>query len=1032
MRWCVLLSLLAACGDDTPPVTPVALAISEPAVQVPAGIATQLAALASYSDGSTSDVTAQVAWTIDAPDVALVTGGLVRGLSPGMARATAALGGLSASAAITVTDAQLAELQILPPAPVAAGLRVQLVALGTFSDATQRDLSAAVTWSTDDPARATVSSTGELHALAAGEATVRAASGALAAEATATITTAELMSIELSPGDTSVPVGLDRTYVALGHLSDGTLQDVTTQAIWTTSDASIATVGATGVVHAAKTGTATIAATIGAVTRAATLTVSPAQVTALDVTPAAATLPLGLSRAFTATAHLTDGSLEDVTAQSVWTSDDDTVATVSNGATTHGRVTTRARGVTAITAHLGTLASSATMTVTAAELASVEIAPASVSIPNGLTTQLAATGTFTDATTHDITADVVWTSSDPAVADVVAGTVSTHAVGGAQITASLAGTSGSASVTVTAATLVALAIAPADLTLPSGLRPRFAATGTFSDGTTRDVTDNATWTSSDEAIATISNIERGRAATIAPGTATIRAQLTGVVATASLVVSPESIVDLAITPADATILDGATLQLTATATATDGQHYDVTAQVAWSFDLSVDMTQPGLVRATDVGQGQVRADLLGVVALTTLTVTPAPGVEIVFAGDAAGVVDVAVTDNGNTSYTICDTTCRVDAAIGSRVEIAAFSTARFGGFTGACTGSSADCLLQASATGDTVTASFLTESNERWTRTFAGESFTAADYDGTGNLLIAGSTFLRKLAGDGSPLWQVALPASHVRAGPGDSVTAISGTDLVRLDAGGAVQWRQPLGAAATGTIYQAFDHRLAVGPNGEVAVHGLNVVASWDSNGALRWTQTLNDFGPMDGVAIDDQGTVWVAVESPESPEQEFLITFASDGTRLPVEFEPVSQYHGMFVVDAAQHLVMSSSGHSTLFLSRSTPTGTNEFFIKRDVFLDPDFVENGVAAAGTGDLAWAYAFDDSFGGLIVGFFLNRVTSAGTVLWSIEHPPVLFELSRYGVAAHDVAASRDGTFALVGTLHTLERTTGWVQTYRP
>jgi uncharacterized repeat protein (TIGR01451 family) len=55
------------------------------------------------------------------------------------------------------------------------------------------------------------------------------------------------------------------------------------------------------------------------------------------------------------------------------------------------------------------------------------------------------------------------------------------------------------------ATVQSVVVAPANTTIAAGSAQQFTATGTFSDGTIEDVTDTATWSSSNTSVATISN-----------------------------------------------------------------------------------------------------------------------------------------------------------------------------------------------------------------------------------------------------------------------------------------------------------------------------------------------------------------------------------------------------------------------------------------------------------------------------------------------------------------------------------------------
>ena len=84
------------------------------------------------------------------------------------------------------------------------------------------------------------------------------------------------------------------------------------------------------------------------------------------------------------------------------------------------------------------------------------------------------------------------------------------------------GSSGSSTPT---ATLLALAVTPANPTIFAGSTIQLTATGTFSDNTVQDLTAQASWSSSSQSVATVSNAagSNGLVTSLAPGTTTIAA-----------------------------------------------------------------------------------------------------------------------------------------------------------------------------------------------------------------------------------------------------------------------------------------------------------------------------------------------------------------------------------------------------------------------------------------------------------------------------------------------------------------------------
>src|SRR5207245_4825253 len=76
--------------------------------------------------------------------------------------------------------------------------------------------------------------------------------------------------------------------------------------------------------------------------------------------------------------------------------------------------------------------------------------------------------------------------------------------------------------TVTAAALVAIAITPATASTPLGTTRQFTALGTYTDGTTQDLTQLGHWRSTDASVATISDspTTQGLATTLGTGLTT--------------------------------------------------------------------------------------------------------------------------------------------------------------------------------------------------------------------------------------------------------------------------------------------------------------------------------------------------------------------------------------------------------------------------------------------------------------------------------------------------------------------------------
>jgi uncharacterized protein YjdB len=255
------------------------------------------------------------------------------------------------------------------------------------------------------------------------------------------------VSVSLSPS--SVPSGETSQATATARDSAGNV--LTGRPVsWSSSNTSVATVSASGVVNAVSQGSAQIRATVEGRTGTATLTVTspaPAPVATVTVTMGSYSIAVGSTTPATATARDSSGNV--LTGRPVtWRSSDTRVATVSSSGIVRGV----GPGSAQITATVEGKSGSASVTVTnsaPAPVATVSVSLASSSIQPGSTTQ--ATATARDANGNVLTGrSASWTSSNTGVATVSSsGLVSGSSAGSAQITATIEGKTGSATITVT-------------------------------------------------------------------------------------------------------------------------------------------------------------------------------------------------------------------------------------------------------------------------------------------------------------------------------------------------------------------------------------------------------------------------------------------------------------------------------------------------------------------------------------------------------------------------------------------------------
>lgn len=623
-------------GNTTVTITAAALTtltISPANPSLPVGTTLQLAATGTFSDGSSQVMTSSVQWSSGNTSIVGINAngaaGMALGVALGSTTVTATSGSISSGVTVSVTSAVLQSMSVTPAAPsIAQNTTQQFAAMGTFSDGSTQNVTGSVQWSSSNLAVATINVNGApglAQGVAAGSSTITAASGNIFANATLTVTGATVTSIAVTPTNPSIPLGTLQQFTATGTFSDGTTQDITDTATWSSSKTGIASITASGLATARNLGTTTIAATLDSISGSVTATVNAADLASLAIQPGNTTIAVTTSQQFSAIGTFNDGSTHDLTTQATWTSSDNTVAKIGVNS---GLAKSVGPGSCTITATVGSVTASITLTVTNASLVAVSVTPVGQTIAPGTNLSFTATGTFSDASTQNITRDATWASDNPGVASVGSSNVVTGvAPGTANISASLDGVTGSAPLTVSSATLVSIAVTPLSAVLAPASTLGLTATGTFSDGSTQTINNAVNWSSSDTNVASVTTA--GQVTGQSMGTATITAQQGSVSGSMTVVVESSALASLEITPSTASVAVQTSTQFRAIGSFADGSTQDLTQSALWTSSPASVATvndsggNKGLATGNAAGTATITALFAGQVGMATLTVTSA-------------------------------------------------------------------------------------------------------------------------------------------------------------------------------------------------------------------------------------------------------------------------------------------------------------------------------------------------------------------------------------------------------------------------
>jgi hypothetical protein len=436
------------------------------------------------------------------------------------------------------------------------------------------------------------------------------------------------LKLGIAPASATLPIGSSQSFTATQVLENGNVLDVTSVVTWSSEPADVLTVQG-GVVKAIKAGNAKLVATLSGMTASAQVKVPAATLMKIEISPATLSLGAGATGALSVLGTLSDGAPIDVTAQASFTSAAPAVVSPGVG----GQVRALAPGVAIITATVAGLTATAEVTVSAAKLTSITVIPSMVSLPIGGKLLFKARGGYDDMSQADISASVVWNSSSPVVQLAADGLATGVSAGTATITASLAGQSGMATVTVLAATLVKIEMGPAAsaLALTVGQSQAIIATGTYSDGSTLDVTQTASFLASDPSIAAVSNAQgsRGVLQALKAGSTEVTARIGSISGKLQVIVAASPLVSLALTPPTATLAPGAKQGFSVTGTFADSTTLVLTQSAVWStsdatlVSISNAAGSRGEATALKSGMAQVRATFGGITGTAQVTVNQA-------------------------------------------------------------------------------------------------------------------------------------------------------------------------------------------------------------------------------------------------------------------------------------------------------------------------------------------------------------------------------------------------------------------------
>jgi Bacterial Ig-like domain (group 2) len=141
--------------------------------------------------------------------------------------------------------------------------------------------------------------------------------------------------------------------------------------------------------------------------------------------------------------------------------------------------------------------------------------------------------------------------------------------------------------------LTSITVTPSTVTISKGQTNQMTATGNYNDGSTKNLTGSATWTSSDTACATVSSagVVTASASITTTCTTTITATSGSFTATATVTVTPGTLVSITLSATPTTAPAGSTVVFKALGTYSGSStQQDITTQVTWTVSNTTVLT----------------------------------------------------------------------------------------------------------------------------------------------------------------------------------------------------------------------------------------------------------------------------------------------------------------------------------------------------------------------------------------------------------------------------------------------------------
>ncbi len=471
--------------------------------------------------------------------------------------------------------------------------------------------------------------------------------------------------LEIYPARIELVTGTTITLRATAVFSDGAKKTVTADGLWSSADNVVGRFDkavSKNTLIAVDKGSCDISFTYEGIEIKAPLTVTAKTLQTIEIEPKI--MLLGENTHFSAVAIYTDDSLQEITSDVKWQSQNTDIATVifENNQTIVRGIKV---GNFSMTAMYQGFSGQNQVKVLMPDIASIAIETETTTIMYGTRPSFKAIATLKSGNIIEVTSSVTWACDNASMCDFStasheAGTATINSAGATTVTATFGSSVGSVDITVTNTNFVSYSIEPANADIPINLPIQFKAFGHASDGSKQDISKFVIWSVSNGFLASITNDleDPGMLTGLGKGDVVVGARYGDQNFVSEIEIVSGALVEITVSSANPSGTCGIhEPQFTAKGTYSDNSEQDITALVTWA---SADPTLASVSNASET-KGKVTTFKKGSTFIKASLFEPLTQKTI------TGQNNVTATDPVLTGYSISPN--KNSVAIGEKVKL---------------------------------------------------------------------------------------------------------------------------------------------------------------------------------------------------------------------------------------------------------------------------------------------------------------------------------------------------------------------------